>query len=115
MDPTSLSSNWKKLQATLKKASTSTTPGTKRKASDRDSGHGTVKKHKSTEKEQTKNQPFKASLKRKNMSQGGNTAAPTAEANADSTTVRRKSSSGVVAQTQLGSDNKKENEGRSSV
>lgn len=112
MDPTSLSSNWKKLQATLKTGSTSTTPGTKRKASDRDSAHGTAKKPKSTDKQQTKTRPYKAPFKQKKMSQSGSTATSTTNANVDAT-IRKKSSSEVVAQTQLGSDNKKENEGRS--
>ncbi|KAJ5179886.1 hypothetical protein N7492_003096 [Penicillium capsulatum] len=113
MDSTSLSSNWKKLQATLKKGSTSITSGTKRKASDRDAGHGSVKKPKSTEKERNKTQASKVTFKRKKMSENDNTSAPIAEATANLATLRRKSSSGVAAKTQLGSRNGKENEGRS--
>jgi RNA exonuclease 4 len=62
MDKTALSSNWKKLQATFKKDSSA-----KRKPSDRDSGDGTVKKRKLSEKQK----PYthaKPTLKRKRMS-----------------------------------------------
>lgn len=45
MDLKNLSSNWKKLQETLKKDPVSTS--TKRKTSDRDEQHGVVKKRKS--------------------------------------------------------------------
>jgi RNA exonuclease 4 len=62
MDKTALSSNWKKLQATLKKDST-----VKRKPSDRDSGDGIVKKRKLTEKQKPYNKDAKPT-KRKRMS-----------------------------------------------
>ena len=114
MDPTSLSSNWKKLQATLKKGSASTaSPATKRKASDRDSGHGTVKKRKSTDKEPVKAQGSKTPSKRKRMTQGGDATDPTVETNTSSTTLRRKSSSAGSTKSQLGPRNGKVNEGRS--
>ncbi|KAJ5214871.1 hypothetical protein N7468_010550 [Penicillium chermesinum] len=49
MDSAGLSSNWKKLQATLKKKTSTETaaPTSKRKASDRDSGQAPAKKRKS--------------------------------------------------------------------
>lgn len=63
MDKTALSSNWKKLQATLKK------DPVKRKPSDRDSGNGTVKKRKLTEKQKPYTHDTKPTLKRKRMSE----------------------------------------------
>lgn len=66
MDKTALSSNWKKLQATLKKDST-----TKRKPSD--TGDGTVKKRKLTEKQKPYTRDTKP-LKRKRMSEKTETA-----------------------------------------
>ncbi|KAJ5779195.1 hypothetical protein N7457_006915 [Penicillium paradoxum] len=63
MDKTALSSNWKKLQATLKKD----TP--KRKPSDRDAGDGIVKKRKLTEKQKPYTRDAKPALKRKRMSE----------------------------------------------
>lgn len=63
MDKTALSSNWKKLQATLKKD-----PTVKRKPSELDSGNGIVKKRKLTEKQKPYNRDAKPTLKRKRMS-----------------------------------------------
>lgn len=113
MDLTSLSSNWKSLQATLKKAKPSTpTSATKRKASDRDSsGHGTVKKRKS-DKEQPKSRDTKHPHKRKRMLDG-TAAAVITVADSTSTTLRRKSSSAGSAKSEVGSRNGKVNEGRS--
>jgi RNA exonuclease 4 len=116
MDTNGLSSNWKKLQATLKRGSTSTStsisPAKKRKASDRDSGHGTVKKQKPG-KEQTKARDTKTPYKRKRMSDGAEVSAKTANGDSASPALRRKSSAGVSAQTETGSRNGKVNEGRS--
>ncbi|KAJ5169279.1 Exonuclease RNase T/DNA polymerase III [Penicillium coprophilum] len=61
MDKTALSSNWKKLQATLKK------DPVKRKPSELESGDGIVKKRKLTEKQKPYNQAAKP-IKRKRMS-----------------------------------------------
>lgn len=114
MDLASLSSNWKKLQATLKKGSASTstsTSATKRKASDRDSGHGTAKKRKS-DKEQPKTRDLKHVHKRKRMLDG-TAVAVTAVADSTSTSLRRKSSSAGSVKSEVGPRNGKVNEGRS--
>ncbi|KAJ5627506.1 hypothetical protein N7528_004933 [Penicillium herquei] len=105
MDKSSLSSNWKKLQATLKKDSPSTT--TKRKASDRDS-ENTATKRKSTDKYQPSRQAS-TTYKRQRMSDsaqksGDGDSAPT---------LRRKSSAGISKPTSTESRNGKVNEGRS--
>lgn len=116
MDTTSLSSNWKKLQATLKKGSTSTTTpasksapksASKRKVSDRESGDGTVKRTKFNQKDQSKSRDSKVPLKRKRMADGAETDS--------SSTLRRKSSTGVPAQTTAETLKSKENEGLSAT
>ena len=108
MDLDSLSSNWKKLQATLKKsgAVSTSTSTTKRKVSDRDSGHAAVKKRKATEKEQPKIRETYISRKRKTMDNG-------VEEASSLTTSRRKSGAGVSTETSLVSRLAKVNEGRS--
>ncbi|KXG51032.1 Exonuclease, RNase T/DNA polymerase III [Penicillium griseofulvum] len=63
MDKTALSSNWKKLQATLKKD-----PTVKRKTSELSSGDGIAKKRKLTEKQKPYNPDAKPTFKRKRMS-----------------------------------------------
>lgn len=93
MDKTALSSNWKKLQATLKKD-----PTVKRKPSDRESGDGIVKKRKLTEKQKPYNQDAKPTLKRKRMSDKKETG----------------DSADVPAKVETSSRHK-ENEGRSST
>lgn len=115
MDTKALSSNWKKLQATLKKDSTSTSTSasksaSKRKASDRESGHDTVKKQKFTQKDQSKSRDSKRLIKRKRMADG-------AENDASSPNLRRKSSSiGTLSQPITGGTSKaKENEGLSTT
>ncbi|KAJ5567143.1 hypothetical protein N7535_006449 [Penicillium sp. DV-2018c] len=92
MDKTALSSNWKKLQATLKKDTTA-----KRKSSDRDSGDGT-KKRKLSEKQK----PYthaKPTLKRKRMSDKTETSneVPKVE-----TTSRHKENEGRSPTAELG-------------
>lgn len=112
MDLTSLSSNWKKLQTTLKKGNTSTVaPSTKRKASDRDSEHATVRKRKS-DKEQPKSRETKQLHKRKRMLDG-TAVAVTAVSDSTATTLRRKSSSAGSVKGDVGPRNGKVNEGRS--
>ncbi|OQE25515.1 hypothetical protein PENSTE_c006G09362 [Penicillium steckii] len=115
MDTKALSSNWKKLQASLKKDSTSTsTPASKsaskRKAPDRESGHDTVKKQKFTQKDQSESRDSKRPIKRKRMADG-------AENDASSPNLRRKSSSiGTSSQPITGGTSKaKENEGLSTT
>lgn len=117
MDTNGLSSNWKKLQATFKKGTSSISASTssqakKRKASDHDSGHGKVKKQK-PEKEHTNTRDTKTPYKRKRMSDGAEVVAKTANAVLAKPALRRKSSAGVSAQTETGSRNGKFNEGRS--
>jgi RNA exonuclease 4 len=107
MDKAGLSSNWKKLQATLKK-DTSTA---KRKSSDHD-GDATVKKRK-TEKPKTKTTITtrdKPTLKRKRMSERTELAT---HSRIQASPTRRKSSAGVPAETKISSRAAKENEGRS--
>ncbi|KAJ5990123.1 hypothetical protein N7522_010330 [Penicillium canescens] len=107
MDKTSLSSNWKKLQATLKK-DTSTA---KRKSSDRD-GDATAKKRK-TEKPKTKTTITtrdKTTLKRKRMSERTELVT---DSRTQASPARRKSSAGVPAEPKISSRAGKENEGRS--
>lgn len=111
MDLTGLSSNWKKLQVTLKKGSVSTSTSTstsasKRKASDRDSGHATTKKRKALEKEQSNIRETHISRKRKRMDHG-------ADNDSGPGILRRKSSVGVSAETPIESRRAKVNEGRS--
>ncbi|KAJ5987807.1 hypothetical protein N7481_003017 [Penicillium waksmanii] len=113
MDTASLSSNWKKLQATLKKGSASTSApasksASKRKVSDRESGHGTVKKTKFTQKDQSKSRDSKPLLKRKRMADG-------AETDSSSTTLRRKSSTATLSKTPTETLRSKENEGLSAT
>ncbi|KAJ6008047.1 hypothetical protein N7540_012023 [Penicillium herquei] len=106
MDKSSLSSNWKKLQATLKKESPSTT--TKRKASDRDSENSAATKRKSTDKYQPPRQAS-TTYKRQRMSDGVQKSG-----DGDSApTLRRKSSAGISKPTSTESRNGKVNEGRS--
>lgn len=119
MDTNGLSSNWKKLQATLKKGSSSTSTSTftssqekKRKASDRDLGHGKVKKQK-PEKEHTKTKDTETPYKRRRMSGGTEVVAKIANTDLAKPALRRKSSAGVSAQTETGLRNGKVNEGRS--
>lgn len=113
MDLASLSSNWKKLQATLKKKDSASNPATasKRKASEQDSGHGTAKRRKS-DKEQPKTRDVKQVQKRKRMLDG-TAVAVTTVADSTSTTLRRKSSSAGSVKSEVGPRNGKVNEGRS--
>lgn len=114
MDLASLSNNWKKLQATLKKGGgpgPAPASAAKRKVSDRDSGHAAVKKRK-FDKEQPKTRDSKQVHKRKRMLDRTAVAA-TAVADSTSTTLRRKSSSAGSVKTEVGPRNGKINEGRS--
>ncbi|KAJ5635633.1 uncharacterized protein N7484_008946 [Penicillium longicatenatum] len=108
MNMSGLSSNWKKLQATLKKDSPSTTTSsTKRKASDRDSASGPVKKHKFADKKQTKQAPSAYKLQRMGD------ASRSADSGDSAPALRRKSSAGFSAQPAADARSNKVNEGRS--
>ncbi|CAL5875030.1 uncharacterized protein PFLUO_LOCUS9333 [Penicillium psychrofluorescens] len=108
MDVSGLSSNWKKLQATLKKggASTTTAPATKKRraAADPDSAHGTPKERRVPETDRA----VTKTNKRKRMSSTGVDTADVA------VPARRKSSAGSSAAA-LVSRTAKVNEGRSST
>ncbi|KAJ5533233.1 hypothetical protein N7494_009785 [Penicillium frequentans] len=106
MNMSGLSSNWKKLQATLKKDSQSTTTDTKRKASDRDSGSGPVKKHKFSDKNQTNRAPSAYRLQR--MGDASKSAD-----GGDSVPSLRRKSAGFSAQPAADARSTKVNEGRS--
>ncbi|KAJ5344931.1 hypothetical protein N7541_007427 [Penicillium brevicompactum] len=100
MDKPALSSNWKKLQATLKKDTPKDTP--KRKPSDRDADD---KKRKLAEKRK----PYRDSkppLKRKRMSD--------TETESGTWATRRKSNAAAPVKTET-SSRYKENEGRSTT
>ncbi|KAJ5894509.1 hypothetical protein N7495_006200 [Penicillium taxi] len=109
MDPTSLSSNWKKLQATLKKDKPSTASATKRKASDRESGNGPLKKQKS-DTEHLQSRELNAFYKKKRMAD--KTEVTSSGARSASTSSRRKS---TASTTTAESCTGKINEGRSST
>jgi len=98
MDKPALSSNWKKLQATLKKD----TPA-KRKPSQ--GGDDTVKKRKLTEKQKPYRES-KPAFKRKRMSE--------TEDSSNTPATRRKSNAAAPVQTEKSSRHK-ENEGRSAT
>lgn len=111
MDAKSLSGNWKRLQETLKKKDSASTPAsTKRKPSEREPQNGAVKKRKTEVKEESKRSGYpRTSTKRKRMSESG-------ESKGDSdvkSTSRRSSTSAAIAQSQTESKNGKVNEGRS--
>ncbi|KAJ5605709.1 hypothetical protein N7510_008490 [Penicillium lagena] len=108
MDVSGLSSNWKKLQATLKKKgpSTTTAPANKKRkaATDHDSAHGTPKKRRAPETERT----VTKTNKRKTMSS-------TTVATADAAVPARRKSSASSSATAPVSRTAKVNEGRSST
>lgn len=113
MDASILSSNWKKLQATLKQsAAAKGTSTVKRKAADRDSGAVSAKKRKFVEKDQSKTRTSLTTFRKREMLDRPVTAAP-AGTDAGSTTTRRRSSTATSAPPVTVSRNAKENEGRS--
>lgn len=113
MDATTLSSNWKKLQATLKQGSAAAGTSTvKRKAADRDSENGSVKKRKFVEKDPSKARITQTTFRKRKMLDGSTTASP-AGTDSGSTAVRRRSSTVASAPTVTVSRNAKVNEGRS--
>ncbi|CEJ61364.1 hypothetical protein PMG11_09899 [Penicillium brasilianum] len=114
MDATNFSSNWKKLQATLKQNSVvKGTSTVKRKAADRDSATGSVKKRKFVEKDQSKARASPNTFRKQRMLDGSANASPEGT-DSGSTTVRRRSSTVVSAATVPAvSRTAKVNEGRS--
>jgi RNA exonuclease 4 len=113
MDATTLSSNWKKLQATLKQSSAAAGTSTvKRKAPDRDVGTSSVKKRKFVEKNASQPRGSQTTTRKRKMLDGS-TNASSAATDSDSTTVRRRSSTVTSATTVTVSRNAKVNEGRS--
>jgi RNA exonuclease 4 len=113
MDATNFSSNWKKLQATLKQDSfVKGTPTVKRKAADRDSATGSAKKRKFVEKDQSKARASPNTFRKRRMLDGSANASPEGT-DSGSTTVRRRSSTVVSAAAVPVSRTAKVNEGRS--
>ncbi|KAI9045056.1 putative 3'-5' exonuclease [Aspergillus affinis] len=105
MDLKNLSSNWKKLQETLKKDPVSTS--TKRKTSDRDVQHGVVKKRKSEAVDGKKKfESTRISKKRKRMADGSDGGENGVQETAGKSASRRNS-------TAAESRTAKVNEGRS--
>ena len=105
MDLKNLSSNWKKLQETLKKDPVSTS--TKRKTSDRDVQHGVVKKRKSEVVDGKKKfETTRYSKKRKRMADGSDGGENGVQETAGKSASRRNS---TAAESQIA----KVNEGRS--
>ncbi|GLI81475.1 3'-5' exonuclease [Penicillium ochrochloron] len=113
MDATTLSSNWKKLQATLKQSSAAAGTSTvKRKAADRDVGTSSAKKRKFVEKNASQPRGSQTTTRKRKMLDGS-TNASSAATDSGSTTVRRRSSTITSATTVTVSRNAKVNEGRS--
>lgn len=113
MDAPALSSNWKKLQATLKQsAAAKGTSTVKRKAADRDSGDFSVKKRKFAEKDKSKARISQTASRKRKMLDGPVTATP-AGTDADLTTSRRRSCTAASAPPVTVSRTAKVNEGRS--
>jgi RNA exonuclease 4 len=113
MDATTLSSNWKKLQATLKQSSAAAGTSTvKREAADRDLGTGAGKKRKFADKNSSHARVAQTTSRKRKMLDGPINA-NSAGTDSGSTTVRRRSSTVASATTVTVSRNAKVNEGRS--
>lgn len=112
MDLKNLSSNWKKLQGTLRKKDNVSASAPKRKPSERESQNGAVKKRKREDKPETKilDRPIH-STKRKRMSEGGETLG--ASDPAAKPTSRRNSTAVGTAPEKEDLPKAKINEGRS--
>lgn len=112
MDLKNLSSNWKKLQGTLKKDNAST--ATKRKPSDREPQDGAVKKRRTTDTVQGRKIPVHASAikKRKRMSENPQDGSETGVDAKIVKTISRKSSTASLA-VRAEVKTAKVNEGRS--
>ena len=118
MDPKTLSSNWKKLQETLKKQNVSSSPSTKRKTSDRESQNAAVKKRKTEQlTDRKKLDRPKLPFKKKRMSDGpAHGTEKVARDSTTKTTLRRNSTSvttTTTVQSRTEGKNAKANEGRS--
>lgn len=113
MDAKTLSSNWKKLQATLKQGSAvKGTSTVKRKAADRDPATGSVKKRKFVEKDQSKARASQTTFRKRRMLDESANAGPEGT-NSGPTTVRQRSSTVASTPTVPVSRTAKVNEGRS--
>lgn len=113
MDASTLSSNWKKLQATLKQsAAAKGTSTVKRKGADRDSVDVSVKKRKFAVKDQSKARISQTAFRKRKMLDGPVTSTP-AGADAGLMTTRRRSSTVSSAPPVTVSRNAKVNEGLS--
>lgn len=108
MDVNNLSSNWKKLQETLKKQSASSS-SKKRKTSDRETQNVTTKKQKIETIERKK-----SSLKKKRMSEGQEHGGDESAQEPMVKTISHKSSTATISeQSRTESKPTKVNEGRS--
>lgn len=107
MDLKNLSSNWKKLQGTLKKESVSTT---KRKPSDRETENGVVVKKRKRETVDGQQKPERKSVsaKRKRMSTSGTDGGENGAEQPTKKSTSRRNSTVTVAESKP-----KINEGRS--
>ncbi|KAI2787925.1 RNA exonuclease 4 [Penicillium oxalicum] len=116
MDATNLSSNWKRLQATLKQSgAASATSTAKRKTADRDSSSATTKKRKFADtphKVPSKTQVTRTTIKKRKMLDSA-TNGPTDYSETASSTSRRKSSTNATTAPIPVSRNSQVNEGRS--
>jgi RNA exonuclease 4 len=108
MDVNNLSSNWKKLQETLKKQSASSA-SKKRKTSDRETQNVTTKKQKTETIERKK-----SSLKKRRMSEGQEHGGDRSAQESVVKTISRKSSTATISEhSRTESKPAKVNEGRS--
>lgn len=111
MDVNNLSSNWKKLQETLKKQSASSS-SKKRKTSDRETQNVTTKKQKIETIETIERK--KSSLKKKRMSEGQEHGGDESAQEPMVKTISHKSSTATISeQSRTESKPTKVNEGRS--
>ncbi|RLL99268.1 3'-5' exonuclease [Aspergillus turcosus] len=108
MDVNNLSSNWKKLQETLKKESASSA-SKKRKTSDRETHNVAIKKQKTAIIERKK-----SSIKKRRMSEGEENGGDRSAQESVVKTISRKSSTATISEsTRTASKTAKVNEGRS--
>lgn len=114
MDPRNLSSNWKKLQETLKKQNVSASTSAKRKLSDREPENAAVKKRKAERPDQRKKSDRpKIPFKKKRMSDGPPHAVEKVARDSTTKTTLRRNSTTSSATTTTTRRNGRVNEGRS--
>lgn len=108
MDVNNLSSNWKKLQETLKKESASSA-SKKRKTSDRETQNVAIKKQKTATIERKK-----SSIKKRRMSEGEENGGDRSAQESVVKTISHKSSTATISEsTRTACKTAKVNEGRS--